>query len=286
MKVWGPASIVSERFQRSLVRRPPTRRNAVAGMILTTALLGAIANSAFRGHQATDLRSSHVAIKAAAPCISSAVARGSSRVVTPPPASHRSPLRRHPSWIMGAAKASSYVKDLKDVEKDEVAGSGPRTYYRTLYRLNMRSDEDVNSPLIGILPVGAKISVREINGRRARLETSTEGVDGWISLATSDGDLNVKYISGPDGSQSLLDALKMQLEQETAQERAMVLSAKKTSESMPLSLQILLPFLAIASAYVMVSIVTGGLVTSLFPKIFKNDGGPMLADIGGAFPPQ
>jgi len=187
---------------------------------------------------------------------------------------------------MGAAKASSYVKDLKDVEKDEVAGSGPRTYYRTLYRLNMRSDEDVNSPLIGILPVGAKISVREINGRRARLETSTEGVDGWISLATSDGDLNVKYISGPDGSQSLLDALKMQLEQETAQERAMVLSAKKTSESMPLSLQILLPFLAIASAYVMVSIVTGGLVTSLFPKIFKNDGGPMLADIGGSLPPM
>jgi len=54
-------------------------------------------------------------------------------------------------------------------------------------------------------------------------------------------------------------------------------------DAMPLSLQILLPFLAIASGYVMVSLVTGGLVTSLFPTIFKN--GP-IGDIGEAFPPS
>eukprot|EP00468_Gymnochlora_sp_CCMP2014_P006274 CAMPEP_0167746012 /NCGR_PEP_ID=MMETSP0110_2-20121227/3470_1 /TAXON_ID=629695 /ORGANISM="Gymnochlora sp., Strain CCMP2014" /LENGTH=230 /DNA_ID=CAMNT_0007630717 /DNA_START=124 /DNA_END=816 /DNA_ORIENTATION=+ len=165
-----------------------------------------------------------------------------------------------------AAKTSNYAKDLKDVKRDEEEGSGPKTYYRTLYRLNMRNSKDVDSALVGVLPVGSKVVVRQIEGRRAMLETS--GLEGWISLATESGDLNVEYLSGPDGSRKMLRDLKGRLETEYKAAEEKRKSEIESSEQMPLALQIVLPFLAIAAAYGGVSLVTAGIVQQFFPTIF------------------
>uniref|UniRef100_A0A7S2XAV7 SH3b domain-containing protein n=1 Tax=Lotharella oceanica TaxID=641309 RepID=A0A7S2XAV7_9EUKA len=148
-------------------------------------------------------------------------------------------------------------------------GSGPRTYYRTLFVLNVRADEDVTSPMLGRLPPGSRVSVREIRGRRALLET--QGVEGWVSLVTEDGEANVEYLSGPDGSAEQIKSLAASIQQQYAN-----IQTKKTpkpGENMPLALQIALPFAAIASAYVGVSLVNGWLVTTFFPTIFKGGGG-------------
>uniref|UniRef100_A0A7S3Z3T1 SH3b domain-containing protein n=1 Tax=Lotharella globosa TaxID=91324 RepID=A0A7S3Z3T1_9EUKA len=166
------------------------------------------------------------------------------------------------------AKADSFLKDIDDVKKDDAQGSGPRTYYRTLFVLNVRQDEDISSPMLGRLPPGSRVSVREIRGRRALLET--QGVEGWVSLVTEDGEANVEYLSGPDGSSEQIKALAASVQQQYAHMKTK--EVPQPGEGMPLALQIALPFLAIASGYVAVSLVNGWLVTTFFPSIFKGAG--------------